>query len=238
MLAKVPSGVLLLGGIALLLSLFRGNRFCIASAEVRGAKLISQSEILASVAIGQSIFKLRTEDIEAQLMQKFGCIQTAIVRCRLPNRLQIDLTESQRLFVWESDGGMWWVDDDGRVLGKTRSVGELVVVHDLRTWAPDPYQGTDSGYLVGVPWELARAMTKALPDVRELDYTREHGLIIYVAAHGWPVYLGHGGSAAVKSVLLQSLVDELTDQGASVEYIDLRSERVPNFELLKGEPST
>ena len=237
-MAKVPSGMLLLGGVALLLSLFRGERFSIASAEVHGAKLISQSEILASVEMGQSIFRLRTDDIEARLMQEFGCIQRVFVRCRLPNRLRIDLTESHRLFVWESDGGMWWVDDSGRVLGQTRNVGELVVVHDLRTWAPDPYQGTDAGYLVGVPWDLARAMTKVWPDVREIDYTREHGLIIYVTANGWPVYLGHGGSAAAKSALLQSLVDQLTDHGARVEYIDLRSERVPNFELFEGEPST
>ena len=229
--AKLPALVLLLGAIWMLYNLLNDDRFRVNRLEVHGVQLLRASDIQRSLTlgalpvVGQSIFRIAADGVERRLLQEYGCLDKVTVRCRLPNHVVIELSERQDLLVWESGGRFWWVDIKGNVLGEAQHPGELIVIHDVASWASDPRD-----HIVGVPWRLARDLAAAYPAIREYDYTREAGLILYVTDRRWPVYLGYQGEGARKFAILQALVQTLYAKGMNVAHIDLRNDRHPSVQ--------
>jgi len=111
-------------------------------------------------------------------------------------------------------------------LGAADVPGTMPVLHDIHGFAPDPGE-----HIPGVPWGLAHDLWAALPAIQSFDYTSEQGLVLYVTANEWPIYLGHQGDARLKVALLWTLVEELTTMGVDVEYIDLRNEARPTYKV-------
>lgn len=223
--SKVLAVVLLLGSLVMLYSFFSSARFRVRDVVVEGANLVQESDVeLAANLRGTSIFRVQAGELAVRLREGFGSTAQASVLCELPNKVTITLQEHESVLAWESGGQYWWVDIQGNILGVSDGPGELIVVHDIGTLIPEPQD-----YVVGVPWELALEMTQAMPAIRAFDYTREEGLILYVTANRWPVFLGHRGEGRNKIALMRSLVDQLAAKGVGVEYIDLRNELRPTF---------
>jgi len=232
--SRLGALALLVGSLWLLLALLSDSRFRVHQVQVEGAGLVEQADVeralsdlsvrraILSPSGGISIFGVRAHELEARLLQEYGCLDEAVVQCRLPNRVHVSLREREDLLVWHSGDRYWWVDRDGAVLGRASHPGDLVAVHDVTGWKPSP-----AGYVEGVPWRLARELVAASPDIRVLEYRPDQGLVVYVTERGWPVYLGHQGDGALKLALLRSLVAQLLDAGMDVDYIDLRNDRVP-----------
>jgi len=188
---------------------------------------VRREDVLGTADVeGDSIFQIRTREIERRLMERSGLIEAATVRCRLPNEVSVALVEREAALVWESGGQHWWIDVDGRVLGPTDAPGTMPVLHDIHGFASDP-----SEHIPGVPWGLARDLWAELPAIQSFDYTSEQGLVLYVTANEWPIYLGHQGDARLKVALLWALVEKLTAMEVSVEYIDLRNEARPTYRV-------
>ncbi len=224
-------GSLLLLALALFfLAQFLGDaRFHVAQVTVEGTNLVTPEEVMGYADIlGQPIFLLNTRQAEARILEELGCLGRARVRTRLPDRVQIQVVEKEALLLWENQGAYYWVDAEGQVLGAARNRGELPAVHDRRT-----LEGASSAYIVGVPWALAIEMSRALPEVRDWEFTLEDGLIL-ITAEGWPVYLGMGGNAQQKAFLLEQLRQTLKAQGSQVEFIDLKNERRPAVKVATG----
>ena len=215
-----------MGSIWFLYNLFTSVRFRVDYVSIEKASLVSRDDVerVANVR-NNSIFRVNTEDVERRLKAAFGCIERALVTCKLPDQVTIEVEEHDQVFVWESAGRYWWVDIQGDVLGMTDDPGQLLVIHDLDLIAPDPQE-----YIIGVPWELGEEMAEVLPDIGSYDYGRAEGLILYVTANRWPVLLGHQGDALAKIALMRALTNELAAKGIDVEYIDLRNEQRPTFE--------
>jgi cell division septal protein FtsQ len=167
---------------------------------------------------------LGARDLEQQLVERLGCVASAKVRCRLPNRVEIQIEEFDAPAVWESQGGLWWMSRTGKVLGRASEPGPRWVIHDTQGVAADPV-----GHIVGVPWQLAHDVAEALPAAKEFDYDPARGLVLRVTSQKWPVYLGQTGSAENKIALMRTLVDRLAREGLEVDYIDLRDEQRPTF---------
>jgi len=224
---KVPGWVLLLGSVWVLLSLFTNARFRVTEVSIEGARLVRQEDVLrVADVVGESIFRIRAQQIERRLEESSGLIEAAIVRCRLPNHVFITLVEREAALIWESGGRCWWIGADGAVLGPSDGPGAMPVLHDIHGFAPDP-----GGHIAGVPWGLAHDLWAALPAIQAFDYTPEQGLVLYVTTNEWPVYLGHHGDARVKVALLWALVERLDAMGVDVEYIDLRNEARPVYKV-------
>ena len=205
--------------------LFAGVRYRVDTVEVEGVGLSSETDVerVANVQ-GKSIFRVRARELENRLGTELARIERASVVCQLPNRVVINLREHEGLLLWESGGQYWLVDCQGNVLGTATDLGQMILIRDLEGLAPDP-----QGYIIGVPWRLAQEMADALPAIRSYDYTREKGLVLYVTANEWPVFLGHKGEAQTKIALMRAVVDQLAARGIDVEYIDLRNEQRPTF---------
>jgi cell division septal protein FtsQ len=223
--AKIPAVVLLLASLTLIFGLFTNAKFLVAHVSVRGAELVSASEIERAAGVEfQNIFQLNTDALETRLREEFGCIDQISVSSRLPNQVHITVHEHDALVVWESMGGMWWIDDQGQVLGRAHQPGDTAVIHDRQGLASDP-----KDYIVGLSWEMVAGLVRALPAARSFDYTQAHGLVLHVTDAGWPVYLGHEGRAETKAMVMQAIVDRLTRDGVNVAHIDLRDENRPTF---------
>ncbi len=229
-LIKLPALVLLLGSLWLLNVLFRSDSFRVQGAIVEGGKLIGEEDVERTLRLaGVSIFRIDASQVAQRLKSEYAYLEHVSVSCRLPNRVHIVLVERSAAQIWQSGGRSWWVDMRGEVLGPVKETqgqrDDLIVINDLKGFAPDP-----QGRIIKVPWKLAQEVQRAMPAIKTYDYTPETGLIIYVTAAGWPVYLGHEGDAQTKIAVLRPLVDQLVAARVNVAYIDLRNEQRPTYE--------
>ena len=222
---RIPALFLFLGSVWVLYNLFTDVRFRVSEVSISGTKLLQGAEIGRLVNVAQtSIFRVSSKRLEARLLQEFGCIKHVAVTCRLPNRVFVTIEEHEANAVWESGGRYWWIGADGEVLGATEGPGDLLVIHDLQALAPEP-----QGRITGVPWAYALELRQALPSIRMYDYASDKGLMVYVTAAQWPVYLGYQGNAGEKIAIMKALVEQLAVKGMDVEYIDLRNEQRPTY---------
>ena len=223
--SKAAAVVMIIGSMSLLMSFFAGERFRVQDVQVTGATLVDDSQIVESVRLrGVSIFRVRPAALSDQIAQSFGFIEDASVACALPNAVTVAVHEHDTVLVWESAGSYWWVGRDGTVLGANAHPQDLTVIHDVEQSNTEP-----SAYVLGVPWQLAIDIAAELPGLAAYDYTVQNGLIIYVTAQQWPVYLGRSGDAVAKIAVLKELVNELSRRGSAVQFIDLRNEQRPTY---------
>lgn len=225
MLGRVLAGMLAGVCVWFLVALLGEPRFRVDAVTVSGLRQLSEEDVVAVVAAeGRSIFAVQASLIEERLLEEYGCLRQAVVTAALPNRVHVAVVEEDVAIIWKSGERMWWVGEDGRVLGETDDPRGLVVVNDLVGVAPEP-----ATHIVGIPVRLARDLRDALPSNPAYDYVPDLGLVVYVTAEAWPVYLGHDGDAADKAAILRALVERLLSENVRVEYIDLRNERRPMY---------
>jgi len=219
---------MLVASVWLLHDFFSDPRFRVSELVVEGTNLLRATDVKRVVnVVGSNIFRVNGRELAGRLENKFGLVEHASIRCRLPNRVFLTVREREAVLVWESGGRQWWIGRRGEVLGPTEGASDLLVIRDVKGFARQP-----EGHIVGVPWALALNMCKAVPAIQAFDYTTEQGLILCVTTHQWPVYLGHHGQAEAKVALMWALVGELMKQEIDVGYIDLRNDQRPIYKRL------
>jgi len=222
---RLPGVVLLVACIWLLIILLSNQDYRVQAVVIEGTREIASGDIAEIVDIeGQSIFLVKADALVREIEARYGCIESVAVRCQLPGKVIVTIREKDVVLVWNSGDRYWWLGADGEVLGEADGPGELVVVRDRCGTAPEP-----ATHVAGVPVALVSGLGEALPACRVYDYAPDEGLIAYVTAEMWPVFLGREGDPYVKAAILTSLVSELVEYRESVEYIDLRNERHPTY---------
>jgi len=222
-LIKLPGGVVMLICLWVLYALLTHPRFSVRHVQIDGLHLLDVGRVQRVMGLEtQNVFRIRAKHLEKKLIETFGCVERVAIDCQLPNRVQVSIREHQAVAIWESGGRSWWLDATGRVLGSAAEPGTLITIHDVQGTNGDP-----AGFVAGPSPAFVGDLAKALPAVREVNYTREHGLVVYAPGHDWPVFLGHDGDAYRKVAILSGLVSELEKRGDAVEYVDLRNEANP-----------
>jgi cell division protein FtsQ len=91
--------------------------FRIAEVSLSGAKEISREEILTTIGVtGQtSLLFLNADAARARLMANPWVADAAVLKL-YPNRLQITITERRPFALWQKDGDVEVIADDGTVL--------------------------------------------------------------------------------------------------------------------------
>lgn len=221
--SKAGAALLLAGALILGYDLLTQPRFRVQAVQVQGVELLDREAIAAQAdAVGKTVFAVRAERLAQQIEERFPVAQRVTVRCTLPRQVTITVQEHEVALVWESGGRAWWIGQEGRVLGETADPRGRAVVHDLKGLARDPQE-----YVLGVPWDYARAVARAMPDVRDMDYALEEGLIIAWGPEGRPVFMGREGDAQAKAAILQALSQQLATRGIAMDYVDLRNQERP-----------
>ena len=223
--SKVMAAGLMLLNVWFLYAMFANQRFQVKEIHISETRCVSEEQVRRLLpAVEGSILRVKTDEIEKKLESSLGCIEQAQVTCRLPDQIDVALKSYAELLVWQTGDAAWWVDMSGRVLGRAELIEDEIVIEDTTGIST-----TMGCTITDVPWQLAYAMTTAMPSAHRYLYMADRGLVIRITNKGWPVYLGRDGQAQAKAAVLQGLAARLIDQGAEVEHIDLRNERQPTY---------
>ena len=236
---KVGAALLMLVAVWMLRSLLIDPRFAVRDIQVVGAETLDTMQVKEQVNpryVGgnPSLFLINGAEVAQRVTETAAQVESVAVRCQLPGRVVITVSERQDVLIWESAGRYWWVDLEGMALGPAtkrpeRGDGQpVILVRDV-----DGVAVTPEGYIPGVPWEMLRALSEALPAAREYEYTRALGLVVRITGEHWPVYLGHDGDAATKVAIMRPLAEELMAEGVAVAYIDMRYESRPFYKAVE-----
>jgi cell division septal protein FtsQ len=223
--ARIWGGLLVGGALWLVASLLTDTRFAVQHVSVEGLTQLPVGALYAEASpMGHNIFLLPVDAMARRIESQFGFVRRAQLLPRLPDRVHVAIEEEPIVFVWQSGERYWWVGAGGRVMGETPEAAGLVVVRDAAGIAPHL-----GAYVPHVPVDLVKNLQEVLPGQRAYEYVPDVGLVMYVSAKRWPVYLGHEGDARRKAAILTCLVEDLVAKGQNVEYIDLRNERRPSY---------
>ncbi len=220
-LDAVPSVFLLVALGWLAGQFFITDKFYVHEITVVGNQFVSAEEIFsASELAGLSIFWVDPARVEAAVARLPG-IKEARVRCRLPNRVVVEVVERQAQIVWQRDGTRYWVDEAGVVLPARGELEGALLVEDL---APGPLRVGDR--LDPRVVESALELHRLLPELAAVQYS-DQGLSFHHQG-GYPIYLGVGDMPE-KVAIMKALVRKLAAEGIQPEFIDLRFKEGPCY---------
>lgn len=225
-----PRGLSLFLAVALVFLiayLFISDAFYVYGAVVRGNNLLSTEEIYQGSDVeGYSIFFIDPEQVE-RAMSRLPDISEAKVQVSLPNQMIVEVQERQARVIWQTGQERYGVDEEGAVL-PLRGEEPSILIRDLDATPRQPGEHIDLEIIAA-----AETYNTLLPEVREFDYSQQHGLSL-VNEHGCRIYLGNGDRAVVKVAIMKALVQRLAGQGTTIESIDLRFQASPYYRLAGG----
>lgn len=199
-------------------------QFRVQGADMEGYRLLSPEAIYQVAGVhGESVFYVNTRQVEERLKQ-IPLVRRARVSVRLPNRVQVQVTEREPVATWVSGDTRVGVDEDGVILPAQAANPEAITIEVLAGGPAQPGLQVDGRAIA-----LARELHELRPDMRHFLLSAERGVGI-VTAEGWPVYFGWDTTALPRKVaLLERVTAALVSEGVAVEFIDLRFPTRPYY---------
>lgn len=199
---------------------FSVGDFFVYSAEIRGNRILAAEEIYAASQVDSlSVFWVNPKTVKANV-EALPNIKTADVSLTLPSNLRIDVVERSPEIIWKTGDAVWWIDNEGTFVPPRAEVP----VDDKRLHIIDaegrPIQANDQIDLSIV--RGAQLVQQQKPDIYELLYTQQHGLI-YRTPEGWPVYLGRSKNVDAKLLVADSVRYDLLAREVTPTFIDVRN---------------
>lgn len=218
-LALILAGVIAFG-IGQLLS---NDLFYVYSIQVTGNHILSEGEVFENSGIaGYNIFWVRPRQVATTLMAH-PYVRLARVQVGLPNRVRVDLVEREPQLVWDVNGAVAWVDDEGVVLPLLDGGGGLVTLSD-----PEGQAALDEEHLRPAIVAGLLEVHRLLPEVKAFRYAATLGLHFELPG-GTEVYMGDEVEMQEKVALLNALRQKLAADKVQARLIDLRYQGRPYY---------
>ncbi len=208
--------------------LFISDAFYVYGAVVRGNRVLSAEDLYRRSEVdGYSVFFIDPRGVE-ETIRTLPDIREVKAQLRLPGQLIVEVEERQPQVMWKTGEQRYGVDEEGRILSLPEGVEPSVSIRDLDGTPRRPGDHVDPK-MIGA----ANRFSTLLPGVREFDYSQQYGLSL-LDEHGWLIRLGDGEAIEAKVAKMTALVQKLANEGAKVEFIDLRFQESPYYRLLGG----
>ena len=112
---------------------------------VAGSNRYTTAQVIEAAGIreGDSVLFMNRATIRARILQKLPYVQSVRVGIKLPNTVNIEITESEILYSIEAlDGNWWFLNSEGKVLEQTNWVDakDHTVFSGVRIQIPTPGQ--------------------------------------------------------------------------------------------------
>lgn len=216
--AKIVS-ILLLGLLAFALYAFSNDyAFFVYEASIQGNRLLPAEAIYAASGVHeQSIFWLPPQEIAANL-EMDPYIKQAVVHCRVPGSVIIEVTERRPRLVWRAGSEEFWVDNEGFALTPLEGQAPPLLLIDDEGRTAD---GGEPRRLKAAIVEGILLVSDRMPEITQFRYDRTWGLF-FQSPHGWQVALGYGEDMPYKVDVLLKLGEDLLAKGQQPQLIDLR----------------
>jgi cell division septal protein FtsQ len=204
--------------VALTTVLFRSPSFYVWDATVTGAQWQDAGQVYQMSGLeGLSIFYVDPAHVADTLVRLPGVKQVS-VRCRLPNRVSIHITERTPVAIWQSEGVQYWVDAEGMLFSRYTDLPNPLVIVEQDAVARRPGEVVDARVV-----ETVRELHTLLPEVSAFGYSRNDGLL-FATAQGRQVRARVGCDAVKVVSALAAVEQKLANSRASAGLVDLRYE--------------
>ncbi len=224
---RVASLLLALVLLSILAYFFVSDAFYVYEATILGSSLVSSDEVFEHAKIeGFSIFFINPLVVQ-EAVSALPDIREAEVQLRLPNQMVIRVRERQARVVWQTGQERHGVDDEGTIVSLPGGTEPSIVIRDLDSTPRKPGERVELEIIAA-----AEAYQALVPALTEFGYSQEYGLSIE-SEHGWRIHLGGREGAETKLAVMRALVEKLENQGAAVEFIDLRFPDSPHYRLAE-----
>lgn len=228
-LARLPVAVVLVALIALFVYVSVSDEFYVSGADVLGNHHLASDTIYQASGVNrQSIFWLQPNKVAEAVVQLDG-IKSARVRCSLPARVTIEVTERRPVILWrvEAQGNDWWLDEEGVVLPYHGIVNDTVFVVDS---SDRQLKAGDRVQPEGIV-DSVQKLASSLPEVSIFFYQPDRGLSFAQDTEygSWPVYIGDSRDLVRKIQVLQALTDFFVEHKMRPTYVDVRWADYPVF---------
>lgn len=183
--------------------------FKVQSVNLAGTNRISQEALLSAMKIeNSSMMDLQPEALQAKILAAFPEIRDVKIMTRLPNEVNILITERQPLITWFlNDKPAYWIDEEGYTFPiRGEQIGTPFFI----------YADSEPPYPVGYPMDLqvnaslskqrprlklnpsvdpdfvlsVQKLNERLPESYTLKYEMANGLA-WQDPNGWTVYFGN-----------------------------------------------
>lgn len=202
------------------------DRFYVYHAEVTGAVRLSPEAVFrASGLQGLHILWARPAQIEARILAAFPSLSRVDVACGLPARCTIAIAERQPKTMWDENGQLWWVDDEGVVFPAEGTLAEGFLVQG-------PLPRDEDGRLdERVRIALAELWASSAQVAPTLQYVPGRGLLL-TDARGWRVFVGQGPGMSRRLQILEWLAADLQARGITPRFVDVRFPDAPYYSVI------
>jgi len=216
-LTRLLAILLLLGASGLLYHVATSDEFRVASVVVAGNRLVPASQLEAAASVyGVNIFWVRQGEVRRRL-QAVPAVQSVRVSAVLPNRLDIRIAERAPAAVWETPGGVYLVDERGRVLGQGEGAAHLTRIRDVSDGEARP-SGDAIAAVAGLQ-QLLPQMARLTP--RAYEYDHDNGVSV-LSDSGLRVRFGDSDDLEWKVYAMVAVTQDLQRGGKQAELIDVR----------------
>ena len=214
--------------------------FRVAGIEVTGNEFYSDEEIIAASGIeeGDNLFFINRITAITRIRARLPYVESAAIRRTLPNRLEIEVSESSAIAWVNTDAGAWAIDRGCKLLGaiSDTEAAALIEVAGLRAIAPQSgefiapgeAETPKVGYLADILRQIS--LLGMSGDVSTVDISDVSSPSFWYQGR-FRVRLGSNENLEYKFRLLQSAVTKLKpgDSGTLDLSIDERAHLIQDY---------
>lgn len=198
--------------------------FNISEIEVTGCERYTPGQIIAASGIkkGDNLLLMNKFAVIDRMLEKLVYLRGVEIRRVFPDKLRITVTETSSVLAFESSGGWWLADADGRLLEFSASLGpNAVSIKGVDLITPAVGQAFSAGDADIPLYELLSALSEhnLLEGTSLIDMSRLYNS--YFIHKGYTVIVGKSGGYSESCRLVAAAISDLSAAGVERATLDI-----------------
>ena len=200
---------------------YTSPRFLLREVQIGYAKRVSTAEVASALSPlrGRHLLGLSLADVEGKLVSN-PWIESVAIRKELPDRLVVQLQERLPVALLREEGGLFYVDDTGFVIGAYDPLGPV----DLVLLGLAPGATLDVAGALDFAASLERLAPELGRGLSEIEILGLGDYRIHCAGLDFPILLSVNGLEQ-QIAKLERLLPEMSRRFEVIEAVDLRFSR-------------
>lgn len=211
--------------------------FTLQHVEIHGNTYLTEEQITAIGRIhkGEPLFQLQTDVVAQNLMHDLR-VESAVVRRRLPDTVEIEVSERKPVATMACDYGYLDLDRNGKVLSVYKNLHNVPIPLITGMELTGLYVGDDVSdeYVRDVLYFLNHLNVDTLNQISEINIARPDAVVAYTNG-SVEIRLGKMERLDEKASLTDDFVSDLKTSRHIIEYVDFSYEAP--FIRMKNMPS-
>ena len=196
--------------------------FTLQRVKLQGNTYLTEADILTSGRLqkGQPLFQLETKEVTQNLLRDLR-IETAVVRRRLPDTLEVELTERKPMATVACDYGYLDFDRQGKVIGCYKALRKMSIPLITGVKMHDMYIGDDNHnpQVAKVLEFLSQLNEESLNSLSEVSIADPQAVTAYTN-QAVQIRLGNFDRWDEKANLTRDFLLNLPNSRHQIEFVD------------------